>query len=153
MLPQVTIEGRVVEDPELRFSPSGMAVGKVRLVADQKKKTDSGEWVDDKVLWITATCFKQLAENMVESVAKGDLVTVVGKLQTDSWETAAGDKRSMITVVANSVAVSLAFRTVRHGEGRSERPAQQGGAQARQQPAPDPWASGPSGGSADDPPF
>ena len=149
MLPLVTIEGRVVADPELRFSNSGVAVGKLRLVASSRKKNESGEWVDDKTLWLDTTMFKQLAENTVESVVKGDLVTVVGRLQTEEWTTQEGEKRSKIALIADSVAVSLAFRTVKHGEGRSQRPSGQGA-----RPAEDPWATGPSGGnSADDPPF
>lgn len=152
MLPMVTVEGRVAGEPELRFAPSGMAVGKLRLVASSRKKNDAGEWVDDKTLWIDATMFRQLAENVVESVVKGDLVTVVGKLQTDEWEDKdTGAKRSKITMIAESVAVSLQFRTVKHSEGRSSRPAS-GGASVTD----DPWATGPaqpSGGFADDPPF
>src|SRR6188768_607385 len=106
----VTMEGRLVTDPELRFSPSGMAVGKFRLVSDQKKKNEAGEWVDDKTLWLQVTCFKTLAENCVDSLAKGDLVVVTGRLQTDEWETETGDKRSATVLVANNLGPSLMFR-------------------------------------------
>src|SRR5262245_28111988 len=80
MLPRVTIEGRAVADSELRFSQSGTAVGRIRLVAsDRRKNPESGEWEDGDQLWIDVTCFKQLAENVAAAVLKGDLGTVVGK--------------------------------------------------------------------------
>lgn len=158
MLPLVTIEGRVVADPELRFATSGVAVGRMRLVASKQKKNDAGEWVDDKTLWINCTMFKTLAENVAESIVKGDLVTVVGRLQTDEWtDKDSGEKRSQTVVIADSVAASLQFRTIKHGDQRAERSGGQGrqGGQGGQQAHDDPWATGPSGGSGfnDDPPF
>jgi single-strand DNA-binding protein len=146
MLPLVTLEGRAVDDPELRFGPSGIAIAKVRVVASNRKKNDAGEWVDDKQLWIDTTCFRQLAENVAESVAKGDLITVVGRLQTESWENKEGEKRSRISVLADSVAVNLQFRTVRHGEGRAERSSGGGGGS-------DPWSTQQQAGTDDEPPF
>lgn len=152
MLPIVTIEGRVVADPELKFSASGMAVTRIRLVASKRKQNSEGEWVDDKTLWINATCFKQLAENVAESIAKGDIVVAVGSLQTDNWETAEGEKRSAIVLVANSISASLQFRTISHG-GRAERSSGRSESAApasSSEPTSDPWAN--SSGS-DEPPF
>lgn len=112
MLPVVSMEGRVVADPELRFSPNGVAVGRVRLVASSRKKNEeSGEWEDDKTCWITVTCFKKLAEHVAESVVKGDLINVTGKLQTEEWESD-GQKRSATVMVADTVAKSLAFAPI-----------------------------------------
>lgn len=147
MLPRVTVEGRLVADPELRFAPSGVAVGNFRLVASDRKKDEaSGEWVDTKTLWLRVTCFKQVAENVAESLEKGDLVTVVGKLSTDEWEDKEGNKRSATSLIADSVAASLQFRTIRHSEGRSQRSSE------RPAVTTDPWSRG---GPADDsePPF
>lgn len=141
MLPLITIEGRCVEDPELRFAPSGIALAKMRVVASSRKKNEAGEWVDDKTLWIDVTCFRQLAENVAESLTKGDLVTVVGRLQTEEWTNKEGEKRSKISVTADSVAAALQFRTIKHSEGRSAR--------SSGTPADDPWASQPR----DEPPF
>lgn len=165
MLPRVAMEARAAADPELRFSPAGMAVCSLRLVcSDRVKDPDSGEWKDGRTLWLDATCFRALAENVVESVVKGDLLTVTGKLQTDEWEDReTGAKRSKVTLLADTVAVSLAFRTVKHGEGQAQRTQGQSGQQghagqaghagSQRPPADDPWATGPSSGSADDPPF
>lgn len=137
MLPIVTLaDARVVGEPELRFAPNGMAVCKMRTVMSKKKKDDQGEWVDDKVLWLTATCFGDLAEHTAESVEDKDLVTLVGRLQTDEWTTEGGDKRSAVTLVADSVAVSLKFRRVPHGAGKTER--------SSTPPQEDPWATPPT---------
>lgn len=142
MLPTVQGEFRVVADPELRFSPSGVAVGNIRLVASSRKQVD-GEWVDDKTCWIDCTVFKQTAENLVDSVTKGDLVTVTGRLQTDEWEDKDGNKRSKTVMIADSIGPSLRFRSAPHGA----QAARQQGADA---PGEDPWATPPADGQ---PPF
>jgi single-strand DNA-binding protein len=145
VLPIVTVsEGRVVADPELRFASTGTAVGKFRVVANSRKKNEQGEWVDDKLLWINVTCFQQLAENVAESIRKGDLVSVTGRLQTDEWETQEGEKRSQTVIIADQVAASLRFRTIRHSEGRVER-------SQKADPDADPWATTPP--KDDEPPF
>ena len=144
-LPHICMEGTVVADPELRFSPSGVAVGSFRLVANGRKfDKDKNEWVDDKVLWMRVVCFRQLAENAVESLRKGDIAVVTGKINTDEWEDKDGQKRSAVQLVADSVAASLQFRTVAHGEGRASR------SSAPSEPSGDPWASG---AQPEEPPF
>lgn len=143
-LPLVTMEGTVVNDPELRFSPSGVAVGSFRMVANGRKfDKDKNEWVDDKVLWMRVVCFRQLAENAVESLRKGDLAVVVGKISTDEWTDDQGQKRSALQLLADSVSASLQFRSIPHGSGRAERT-------SADAPTEDPWATG---GSSVDPPF
>ena len=145
MLPVLTIpEARVVRDPELRFAPSGVAVGSFRVVCSSRKKNDQDEWVDDKTLWMDVTCFKQLAENCAESLRKGDLISVTGRLQTDEWESENGEKRSKPLLIADAVAVNLRFRTVKHGEGQVQRSSA---------PASDPWATTPAATQQDEPPF
>lgn len=141
-LPIVTVEGRMVVDPELRFAPSGTAVGRFRVVASSRKKNESGEWVDDKTLWLSVTCFDKVAENVAESLEKGDLVVVTGRLQTDEWETKEGEKRSQNVLIANSVAADLKFRTIKHGEGKTSRSSSRAGGD-------DPWAKP----EDDEPPF
>lgn len=143
ILPRITVEGRIVAEPDLRFAPSGVAVCNFRLVSSDRKKDEaSGEWVDTKTLWLRVTSFKKLAENCAESLEKGDLVTVVGKISTNEWEDNDGIKRSTTELIADSVAASLQFRTIPHGAGKAQRasaPAE----------GPDPWAV-----STDDaPPF
>jgi single-strand DNA-binding protein len=116
MLPKLTVDGRLAAEPELRFGQSGTAVAKLRVVAADRRRDDqTGEWSDGDTLWLDVTCFGKLAENTVESVKKGDLVLIFGKLKTDEWnDKDTGQKRSKITMIADSVAVSLQFRVLPH---------------------------------------
>lgn len=144
-LPVVTVEGRAVADPELRFTPQGLALASLRIVAsDRKLNEQSGKWEDTRTLWLKVSCWRTLAENVAETVRKGDLVMCVGKLQTEEWEKD-GEKRSMITMTAFTVAPSLQFASF--SRNASERTS--GGAAAD-----DPWASGPPPEVKDEePPF
>jgi single-strand DNA-binding protein len=137
MLPVVNVEGRLAADPELRFSASGTPVLSMRIVASSRKK-DGDQWVDDKTLWLSVTAFKKLAENVAESLGKGDLVIVQGKLQTEEWENREGEKRSEIRLIADTIGPSLAFRSAQLLDGASSggsRPASGGGDSAPAAPA------------------
>lgn len=161
-LPQVTGEFRLAADPELRFAPSGVAVGSFRAVASKPKKTDAG-WEDDKECWLNVTCFKQLAENVAESLEKGMLVTITGSLETRNYETREGEKRTSFDLIAESIAPSLRFATAkvtkaaRTAGGTGATPAAQGGGGGQAAPAAaaaptgDPW--GATGAQPDEPPF
>jgi single-strand DNA-binding protein len=116
VLPEITIEGRLTQDPELRFSQGGMPIATLNIAANSRKKVGE-EWVDDKVLFLRVTCFRTLAENVVESLSKSDLVIARGRLQTDQWETPEGEKRSMTTMVADTCGPSLMFRSAQLGGG------------------------------------
>lgn len=121
-LPRFAVDGRLAGEPELRFSQAGKAVVKMRVVAADRRKNDRGEWEDADTLWLDVTCFDKLAENVAESVVKGDLVLVQGKLRTEEWQDRdSGQKRSKITMVADSVAASLQFRQIPHGSAQRQR--------------------------------
>jgi single-strand DNA-binding protein len=155
-LPEVTIEGRLTEDPTLQFSQGGMPIAKLNIAANSRKRVGE-EWVDDKVLFLRVTCFRTLAENICESLTKGDLVIASGRLQTDQWETPEGEKRSMTVMVANTVGPSLMFRSAQLGGGaqRAQDASQGGGATPVGQPS-NPAGSAPQWPVApgqSDPPF
>lgn len=121
VLPAVSMECNLAADPELRFAQNGTAVARLRTVANSRKRMDDGTWVDDKTCWIDVSVFGKLAENVAESAQKGDMLTVVGRLVTDEWEDReSGERRSKLNLLADQVAVSLRFRTVRHSESHSE---------------------------------
>lgn len=152
MLPVIQGEMRVVADPELRFAPSGMAIGTVRLVSNSRKK-EGDEWVDDKVCWLRGVLFKKQAENMVESVSKGDLVVVTGRLHTDEYEKD-GVKRTSVELLIDEIGVSLRWATAKAQ--RAERTqgsssSSSSGSGQRGAPADDPWAGNPN--ASDEPPF
>ena len=142
----MTVVGRVGSDPELRFSPNGVAVGRFRLGSTERKFQD-GEWRDGDTLWVTVTCFRDMAEHCVDSLVKGDQVIVVGHLQIDEWETKEGEKRVTPNLVADHIGPSLKFRVTPHSEQRrAER--------SRSKSEADPWASQPAAAEqSDDPPF
>jgi single-strand DNA-binding protein len=154
MLPKVHGEFRVVADPTLRFTPGGMAVAEFRVVADKKKKDEaSGEWVDDKVCWLTVVCFKKVAENVAESVQQRSLVTVTGNLQTESWETQDGEKRQSYKLIADYVGVSLAFNPAKSMSGdRDTSGVSRSSAPADDDPFATP-APAAAGAGTDEPPF
>lgn len=148
-LPIVTGEYRLMEDPTLRFSPGGQAVCNMRLVADSKKK-QGDDWVDDKVFFIKATAFGRLGENCAESLTKGTLVEVSGRIQTEQWEKD-GEKKSAPAIIVDRIGPSLKWDTatvnkVERSGGGGQR--QQSGGQSE----PDPWAT-PDPPQVDEPPF
>lgn len=108
MLPVVNGEFRAGTDATLRFSPSGLAISEFRGVASSRKKNDEGEWQDDKSVWLTFVAFGKLAENVAESVTKGKLVNVTGKLSMEEWEKD-GEKRTTYKVACDFVGLSMAF--------------------------------------------
>ena len=148
MLPAVNAEMRLGSDPELRFTPSGVAVCEVRAVANSRKKVD-GEWVDDKECWLTLVGFKEQAENMAESFEKGDPVVVLGRLQMEKWEDKEGNKRSTFKVLLDAIGPATRFqaartiKTARKGESY-------GTGSTAKSPEEDPWAAPKKD---DEPPF
>ena len=98
----VTVVGNVTRDPELRFTQGGMAVANFGL-AWNKRKQDG----DDEVSFFDVSCFRNLAENVAESLTKGARVVVYGTLQQRSWENQEGERRSKVEIIADDVAPSL----------------------------------------------
>lgn len=151
-LPTITGVGRLIEAPELRFTTSGKAVAKVRLAFNSRRKNpQTQEWEDADVCYVDGTVWDKHAENVAESLDKGDEVVVTGLLKTRKYETKEGEKRSVTELAIQSIAPSLAYATAKPQ--RMQR--SQGGQQ--RQANDDPWstaAPASGGGFADDsPPF
>lgn len=98
----ISLSGNLVGDPELRFTQGGMAVAKFAIAQNDKSKDGT-----ETVHFFDITCFRRLAENVAESLSKGDKVSVQGTLRQNRWETEDGQKRSRHELVANDVAASL----------------------------------------------
>lgn len=103
----ITVVGNVTRDPELRFTQGGMAVANFGI-AWNKKKADG----EEEVSFFNVSCFRQLAENVAESITKGSRVVVYGMLQQRSWDTPDGDRRSAVEILADDVAPSLKWASV-----------------------------------------
>src|ERR671914_863157 len=107
-----TIVGNLVDDPELRFTSSGIAVANLRVAVTQRIQQD-GEWRDGDTSFLKVNVWRAQAENLADSLAKGDRVMVTGRLRQRSWETPEGDKRSVTEIEADEVGASLKFATAK----------------------------------------
>jgi single-strand DNA-binding protein len=107
-----TIVGNLVDDPELRFTSSGIAVANLRMAVTQRVQQD-GEWRDGDTSFLRVNVWRGQAEHLADSLAKGDRVMVTGRLRQRSWETPEGDKRSVTEVEADEVGASLKWATAR----------------------------------------
>jgi single-strand DNA-binding protein len=107
-----TIVGNLVEDPELRFTSSGIAVANMRVAVTQRIQQD-GEWRDGDTSFLKVNVWRGQAEHLAESLAKGDRVMVTGRLRQRSWETPEGDKRSVTEIEADEVGASLKWATAK----------------------------------------
>lgn len=142
---QITLVGNLVDDPELRFTPTGQAVAKFRIASTPRfRDNQSGEWKDGESLFLTCNAWRQGGENVAESLRRGMRVIVQGRLRQRSYETKEGEKRTVYEVEADDVGPSLrnatakVTKTSRSG-GSGGNAAGGGGAPA---PADDPWATG-----------
>ena len=106
----VTLIGNLVDDPELRFTPSGVAMTKIRFAVNKRYQNRDGEW-QEETSFFGGTCWRDMAENVAESLQKGLRVIVVGELQQRSWETQEGDKRSIVEVDIKEIGPSVRWAT------------------------------------------
>lgn len=114
MLPQVHIAGNLVEDPTLRFTPSGAAICSFRIAAGERRKNAAtGEWEDGDTTFLSITTWRQVAENCAESLAKGDAVIVSGRLKQRTVEGKDGTKTTYYDLDADEVGASLKRATAK----------------------------------------
>ena len=107
----VELVGNITRDPELRFTPSGAAVANFGLAVNRRwRNQQTNEW-EEQVSFFDIVCWRELAENVTESLTKGSRVMVSGRLDQRSWETQDGDKRSKVEVVADEIGPSLRWAT------------------------------------------
>jgi single-strand DNA-binding protein len=108
----VTLIGNLTDDPDLRFTPGGAAVANFRLAVTPRMR-EGDSWRDGETSFFRDNCCRQLAENVTETLGKGARAIVIGRLRMRSWETPEGDKRTVVEVEAEEVALSLKFATAR----------------------------------------
>jgi single-strand DNA-binding protein len=142
----LTITGNLVDDPELRFTPSGQPVAKFRVASTPRyRESATGEWKDGDSLFLTCTVWRQAAENVAESLTRGVRVIVAGRLKQRSYETKEGEKRTVYELEVDEVGPSLRNATAKVT--KATRGNGNGGKEA------DPRASSAPGGYSDEPPF
>ncbi len=108
---QVTLTGNLTDDPELRFTPNGVAVANFRLAVDQRV-WDADGWKDGESSYFRVSVWRDQAEHVSRSLHKGARCVVVGRLRSRSWETPEGQRRSAVEVDAEEVGMSLRFTPV-----------------------------------------
>lgn len=101
-LNKVLLIGNLTKDPELRYTPNGTAVTNLRIAVNRKFKDRTGELKED-TCFITVTAWDKQAEICNQYLQKGRPVFVEGILQSRSWETSDGQKRSTIDVRAERI--------------------------------------------------
>lgn len=158
----ITIVGNLVDDPELRFTPSGVAVAKFR-VASTPRYLDkaTNEWKDGDSLFLSCNVWRQAAENVAESLQRGMRVIIQGRLKQRSYETKEGEKRTVFEIEVDEVGPSLRNATAKISKTSRAGGAPAGGGNggANGGGNDDPWASsapagwGASVGSMEEPPF
>ncbi|MDA2806159.1 single-stranded DNA-binding protein [Nocardiopsis suaedae] len=167
---QITLVGNLVDDPELRFTPSGAAVANFRVASTPRVfDRQSGEWKDGEAMFLSCAVWRQYAENVAESLQRGMRVIVQGRLKQRSFETKEGEKRTVFEIDVDEVGPALRYatakvaRTQRQGGGQGGGfggggggfGGQQGGGYGNQGGASGGYGGGPQGGRsgppADDP--
>ena len=173
----ITLVGNLVEDPELRFTPSGAAVANFRVASTPRTfDRQTSEWKDGDTLFLSCAVWRQAAENVAESLQRGMRVIISGRLKSRTYETREGEKRTVFEIDVDEVGPSLRSATAKvtrasrsggeggysGGGGGQGGGGQQGGGndpwatsapsggQGGGQPANDPWAA-PAGGSSTEP--
>ena len=155
----ITVVGNLVDDPELRFTPAGAGVAKFRIASTPRRfNKTTNEWEDGDALFLTCSVWRQAAENVAESLARGTRVIVQGRLKQRSYEDGQGVKRTVYELDVDEVGPTLARATAKV----EKNPA--GGGNRGGTPTDDPWTSArpangqqpptaQSVGSSDEPPF
>ena len=123
----ITLVGNITDDPELRFTPSGSAVANFTIAVNRRFKNQSGQWEDKLDGFFKCNCWREMAENVAESLQKGQRVMVVGRLQQRSWDDQEGNKRSAFEIQVDEVGPSLRWATAQVQKSQRSS-SQQGGA-------------------------
>jgi single-strand DNA-binding protein len=110
----ITVIGNLTDDPELRFTPSGAAVAKFRIASTPRTlDRDSGQWKDGEPLFLACSVWRQVAENVAESLHRGSRVIVSGRLRQRSYETREGEKRTVYELEVDEIGPSLRYATAK----------------------------------------
>jgi single-strand DNA-binding protein len=157
---QITIVGNLTDDPELRFTPSGVAVAKFSVAVNRRQfDRQANEWKESGTDFHRVTAWRSLAENVAGTLTKGMRVIVVGDLRSRSWDDPkTNEKRYGWEVDASAVGPELAFATATvskvaksHGSAPGDETWE---SSSRTRPAvPAGAPAGGAGGYSDEPPF
>lgn len=166
--PPITLIGNLTGDPELRFTPSGAAVANFTVACTPRTlDRQSNEWKDGETLFISCSVWRQVAENVAESLTRGARVVVHGRLKARSYDDRDGNKRTVFECDVEEIGASMKYATAKitkasrsgdgggfggggnqgggYGGGGNQGGGGFGGNQGGGAPQNDPWAT-PAGG-------
>ncbi|QNQ91274.1 single-stranded DNA-binding protein [Corynebacterium poyangense] len=108
----ITVIGNLVDDPELRYTPSNAAVANFRIASTPRfYNRDTGQWEDGDALFLTCNAWRKLAENVRETLSKGMRVIVTGRLRQRSYDDREGNRRTVFEIEVDEVGPSLRYAT------------------------------------------
>jgi single-strand DNA-binding protein len=163
----VTIVGNLADDPELRYTQGGVAVVSVRVGSTPRtfNRTTSA-WEDGETVWVRCTAWREVAENVAQSLTKGTRVVVTGRLKAPSaYQSAQGEARASLELEIEEIGPSLRYATAAisrrareagsgagavAGDPWGDAPAMSKGSS---KPADDAWANPGTAAGGDDTPF
>jgi len=124
----VTLVGNLVDDPELRFTPSGAAVANFRIASTPRTyDRQTGEWKDGESLFLSCSVWRQAADNVAESLQRGMRVIVQGRLKSRSYDDREGNKRTVFEIDVDEVGPSLRSATAKVTRAMRSGPGGEGG--------------------------
>lgn len=110
----ITVVGNLTADPELRFTPSGAAVANFTVASTPRQfDRQANEWQDQETLFMRCSVWREAAENVAESLSKGNRVIVQGRLKARSYETREGDRRTSTELDVDEVGPSMKYATAK----------------------------------------
>ena len=142
----ITVVGNLADDPELRYTQGGIAVCSVRVGSTPRAMNKTtNTWEDGETVWVRCTAWRELAENVAQSLTKGSRVVVSGRLKAPSaYQSAQGESRASLEMEIEEIGPSLRYATA-----AVTRRAREGGpAGGAAQVQSDPWANTPAAPAA-----
>lgn len=138
----LTVVGNLTADPELQYTKSGTAAVNFRVAVNHRTyDKQAREWVDGEATFMRCTAWRELAENIAGSLAKGDSIIATGALKGRTYETKNGGRRHVMEMQVKAAGLNLQWNSVEKREGaRPDRQEEADGA-------------GAFGGGHDEPPF
>lgn len=115
----IYFEGNLTGDPELRATGSGIKVANFTVAVNKRIKDPDGTWRDGEPTFLRCCAWREIGENVAESLGRGDLVLVRGKLEQRNYETKEGEKRQAYEVIVEYVGASLKWKTKSGGKPRA----------------------------------
>ena len=117
---KVILVGNVGKDPEIKYTPSGIPVGKFSLATNERFKDKNGEF-QERTEWHSIVAWQRLAEIVGEYVAKGSKLYVEGKIQTSSWEDRqSGERKYRTQIVARDLVLLASRGNVENGQAATD---------------------------------